>query len=281
MGKRLVQIFIAILLVVAGLYALLLAALYFGQNWLIFPGGRAVWQTPADAGWPFEDLYLEVDGETTNAWYVPVEKPRGVVLFSHGNAGTMAGRLETIAVFRELRFSTLIYDYGGYGNSTGRSSEQRCYADIRAMWNYLVEERGFAPGEIVLFGRSLGGGPTCDLAAQVAPGAIILESTFLSVVQAGKDRFPFAPVAAFVKHRFDNASKVPRFQAPVLVMHSRDDDIIAYRHGERLYELAPEPKTFVELLGDHNFGWVDNIDMYAQALGNFLHPLFQNPEPEG
>ncbi|MCP4643348.1 MAG: alpha/beta hydrolase, partial [bacterium] len=193
-------------------------------------------RTPSFYGWSYEDVVVPVGDETTHGWYIPVEDARGTVLFSHGNAGTIADRLESCAFFRELGFNVLVYDYGGYGKSSGGVSEQRCYADIRAIWRYLTDERGIDSKKIVLFGRSLGGGPTVDFAAEItnaegAPAAVILESTFLSTGQVGQDAFPFLPVKWLIRHRFDNAAKIGRVNGPLLIIHSPQDDIIPYKHG--------------------------------------------------
>jgi len=262
-------------------YAALLVLLYLVQDKLVFPGGRIMDRTPADRpfGWEYEDLRLRVGEETTNAWYIPLENARGTVLFSHGNGGAMPDRLESIAVFRELGFSVLIYDYGGYGRSTGKASEERCYGDIRAAWRYLTEARGVAPERIVLFGRSLGGGATAQLATEVHAGAVILESTFTSAPQLAQEKLPIFWVKPFVRTRFDNAHKVPFIKSPVLHVHSHDDSLIPFRHGRRLFELANEPKQFLEIRGEHNEGFVISGQQYLDGLAGFLAPLSPKAPP--
>jgi len=239
-----------------------------------------VWCTPQDAGWSYEDLSVPVGDEMTRAWFIPAADSRGVVLFSHGNAGTMSDRIDSIEVFRSLGFDVLIYDYGGYGNSTGKPGEQRCYEDIRAMWGLLTEERGVAASRIVLFGRSLGSGPSVDLAAETRPGAVILESAFLSTVAVGKETFPFLPIGLMVRHRFDNKSKIGRVSTPVLVIHSSDDEIIPFHHGRKLYELANEPKSLLKIDGGHNEGYFLSHDRYVAGLSAFLDPLFESTTRE-
>ena len=268
-------------------YVGLAILLFLLQSFIIFPGGRNVWRTP-DApgfGWSYDDVELTVNGHTTHGWYIYAPEPaRGTLLFSHGNAGTIANRLESAQTFRDLGFNVLLYDYGGYGHSTGRASEARCNADIRAMWDYLTGKRGESPERIVLFGRSLGGGPTTYLAAQVTPGAIILESTFRSTIAVARGVFPFFlfPLELLVRHPFRNEDKVPHFTAPLLVVHSPNDEIIPYSHGRRLYELAPEPKSFLEIRGGHNEGFFQDAETYFEGLAEFLHPRFpietENPE---
>lgn len=240
------------------------------QDKMVFPAGGSLWRTPDSFGWPYEEIRLPVQGKTTHAWFIPCPDSRGVVLFSHGNGGTMSDRLEVASVFRKLGLDVLLYDYGGYGASTGRPSETRCYADARAMWDFLTREKGIPPDRIVLFGESLGGGVAVDLAAERTPGAVILMSTFLSAVRVGQEAFPFLPVRLFLRHRFNNEDKIGHVTAPVLIIHGPDDEIVSFRHGERLFELANEPKEFLRIHGGHNDGFFLSETMIADALKRFL-----------
>ncbi|NIA13536.1 MAG: alpha/beta fold hydrolase [Nitrospiraceae bacterium] len=244
---------------------------YLFQAKLIFPAGGDLWCTPADRGYTYEEVRLQVDGHTTHGWFIPAPDSRGVFLFAHGNAGTIADRIDNLTVLHELGFDVLIYDYGGFGLSTGRPSEQRCYADARAMWRYLTEERNVAPGRIVLFGRSLGGGVTAQLATEVQPRAVILESTFLSAPALGQEAFRILPVKWLLRHRFDNAAKVSSITSPILVVHSQADEVVPYHHGRDLFELANEPKAFLDIRGGHGDGFYVTGQAYGEGLIDFLN----------
>lgn len=269
------RMWITIPLTLGFVYVGLIVVLYFFQDRLLFFPTADIYRTPADQGWAYEEVRVSVAEETTAGWYVPAEgQRRGVVLFSHGNAGNIADRIESISVFRSLGLDVLAYDYGGYGQSTGKPSEDRCYQDIRAMWTLLVEERGIAPEEIVLFGRSLGAGSTAQLALEVDSAAVILESAFRSVPAMAKQLYPWLPVRSLARIHFDNESKVGLFKTQLLVIHSRDDSIIPYAHGRILYDLAPDPKEFLEIRGDHNEGFWASGDLYNNGLENFLERVF-------
>lgn len=263
-----------ILALCGGVYGLFAAMLFLFQGRLIFPASRVMDRTPATFGLAYEDVNIDVGEHTTHGWYVPLENHRGVVLFSHGNAGNLSGRLESIQLLRSFGFSVLAYDYGGYGHSTGRPGEQRCYADIRAMWDYLVRDRGIPEGEILLFGRSLGAAPTADLATGVAPGAVILESAFLSTPDIAKDNWLFRPLTWLIRHRFENKTKVAHIERPLLFIHSPDDEVIPYAHGRALFERATAPKTFLEIRGGHNIGFVESMAIYRPGWEAFLTPIF-------
>ena len=245
--------------------------LYAFQRSLLFPATREIDREPSLFGWAFEDVYLQLpSGDTTHAWWIPLERARGTVLFSHGNAGNIAGRLESIGLLRELGLSVFAYDYGGYGRSNGHPSETRVYEDIRASWRELTEKLGIPPEQIILFGRSLGAAPSAQLGTEVQAAGIVLESAFLSVPEVAKEIFPFLPVRWLVRDRFDNGAKVGQLKRPVFIMHSREDRVIPFRHGETLFQRAREPKRWLEIHGDHNNGFVQSLDIYLPAWEAFL-----------
>ena len=264
----------SILIVPAGLAIFLLCA-YWAQTFLIFPATRAIYRTPASHpfNWEYEEFFVEVRGERTHGWFIPLENARATVLFSHGNAGNIADRLESIQLLRRLGFSVVAYDYGGYGKSTGRPSEKRVYADIEAVWVYVTEERGLAPGEIVLFGRSLGGAATAHLASRVRPKAVVLESTFTSIPDVVRDMPLGRILARGIRHRFPNLERMPHIRVPLLIVHSPDDTLIPFKHGKALFENANPPKEFLEIRGDHNDGFVLSMDIYLAGWEQFLASL--------
>ncbi|MEK7793172.1 MAG: alpha/beta hydrolase [Candidatus Hydrogenedentota bacterium] len=250
------------------------SALFLAQRRVLFQTSRDLYRTPAENGWPFEDVWCDVVREKTHGWYIPAEagKSKGVILFSHGNAGNIADRLESIGIFRGMNYDVLVYDYGGYGQSTGAPSEKRCYEDIRAMWRYLIEERGVAAASIVLFGRSLGAGPACQLATEVEARAVVLESAFRSVPRMAQDLYRIFPGKLLTRDHFANEDKVGRLRSPVLFVHSPDDEIIPYAHGKWLFEHASGPKQFFEIRGRHNEGFWQAGDSYISGLNAFLDP---------
>ena len=253
------------------IYVCLVVMLTLIQDFLLFPATKEIYRDPSFYGWAFEDVSLDVgDGETSHAWWIPVADARGVCLFSHGNAGNIADRLESISILRELGLSVLAYDYGGYGRSSGKPSEARLYDDIRAAWRHLTADRGIGAETIVVFGRSLGGGPSAQLATEVAPAGVVLESTFTSVPAAAKNFYPFLPVDWLVRHRFDNLAKVAGIAAPLMIVHSPEDSLIRFAHGEALFEAAAQPKRFLEIHGEHNDGFARSMDVYVAGWEAFL-----------
>lgn len=208
-----------------------------------------------------------------HGWFVSSSAaPRRVLLFCHGNAGNISHRLDSLKIFHDLGLSVLLFDYRGFGRSQGKPSEVGTYLDADAVWEHLVTARGFAPGEIIVFGRSLGGAVASHVAAGRDAAALILESTFTSLPDLGAKFFPYLPVRLLARHRYDNMEHLQRVRCPVLVVHSPQDELIPFTHGRALYAAAPEPKTFLEITGGHNHGFLVSGDVYIEGLRRF----FQN-----
>jgi fermentation-respiration switch protein FrsA (DUF1100 family) len=219
----------------------------------------------------FESVEIRTaDGETLAAWWVPAEDARGTVLFFHGNAGNISHRLDYLQMFHRLRYSTLIVDYRGYGKSTGSPSEKGTYLDAEAAWDYARHARLAQPQDIVIAGESLGGAVATWLAAKVGPRSVILHSAFTSVNDLGSQVYWFLPVRLLSRFGYDNVENLKRISAPVFIAHSRDDDIVPYAHGKKLFEAANAPKAFLEMSGGHNDGFIFTRPEWVSALAAFL-----------
>ena len=265
--------FAKILLFFAAAYGLLVLLVYLMQGRMLYLAdvpGRALDATPDQAGMTYEDVWLRTsDGVDIHGWYINGESDR-VLLFFHGNAGNISHRLFSIRQFLDLGLSVFIIDYRGYGQSGGRVNEQGFYRDADAAWRHLTEERGFSGEQIVIFGRSLGGSVAAKLAADVEPQALILESTFTSVPDAAQDIYPWLPARWLSRLRHETSEYVRDVGAPVLVVHSRDDEIIPYHHGERIYEAANEPRSMLTIRGGHNDAIATDENAYLSGLRQFL-----------
>lgn len=257
-------------------YGLVVAAVYLMQGRMLYlPGvpGRTLTMTPADAGMDYEDVSIETsDGIRLHGWYIPGRSSR-VLLFFHGNAGNISHRLESIRQFLELGLSVLIIDYRGYGQSGGSISEAGIYRDADAAWNYLREVRGAK--DIVVFGRSLGASVAARLAAKRHASALIVESSFTSVPDIAQELYPWLPARWLTRLQHATRDYIRDVRCPVLVVHSRDDEIIPFHHGQAIYDAAPEPRTLLELRGTHNDAFVRDQRVYLAGLRSFLGTLPQ------
>lgn len=253
-------------------YAVILLLVFLFQARLVyFPEvERALVATPRAVGLEFEEVRLAADGETLHGWWVPAKAARGAVLILHGNAGNISHRLDYLAMFNRLGYAALIIDYRGYGKSSGTPSEEGTYRDGEAAWRHLIEARKLEPQGIVLFGESLGGGVATWLALQHPPRALVLASTFTSAPDLGAQVYPWLPVRWLARIEYNNLERMPRIAAPVLIAHSRGDDIIPFSHGQALFNAAREPKQFLELHGGHNDGFIFAREDWVRAVNAFL-----------
>ena len=263
-GRRLV---VAILLTYLGVS--LLAAIF--QKHLIYFPTDDYWGAPAGVGLDFEELTLEAsDGVVIAAWFVPQPQANATVLFCHGNAGNISDRLHSIQVLHELGYNVLIFDYRGFGRSTGSPSESGTYLDADAAWRWLVETRGEPAERVVILGRSLGGAVAIELAGRHPPAALVVESTFTSLADIGQHHYRLLPVRLLLKHRYESIDKVSKITCPKLFLHGTDDRLIPLVNGRRLYEAATAPKQFVETPGGHNTAGFTHSPTYAKRLAAFI-----------
>ncbi len=264
-------------------YLLVVLAMMFIEDWLVYPAPSrddGDWQA---ANLEHEDVWFtSADGTKLHGWFVPGDTPdrkaRAVVLFHHGNAGNISHRLETLALLNGLGLSTCIFDYRGYGKSSGRPTERGVYLDARAVWDWLADEQGVAPGRVVVWGRSLGSAVAARLARDLAgegvrPAALVLESAFTSVPDMGRTAYPFLPVRLIARMRMRTVDYVRGVNCPVLVAHSPSDEIVPYAQGRAVFDAAPEPKRFFELRGGHNDGFLVTGRDYVQGVDAFLRDV--------
>lgn len=254
-------------------YGALAAILYvFQSRFVYFPEiGREIVATPAMLRLPFEDVRIATaDGETLAGWFVPAADARATVLFFHGNAGSIAHRVDWLPMFQELRLSALLFDYRGYGASTGTPSEAGTYADADAAWRYLTETRNTPAGRIILFGESLGAAVAAHLAARTGPAALVLHSAFTSAPDLASDVYPFLPARLLTRFRYDTLASVKAARRPLLVAHSPQDEIVPFAHGRRLFEAAAGPRQFLGLAGSHNDGFIFTRPEWVREFDAFL-----------
>lgn len=262
-----------IMLLLFGL-ALLNGLMYLQQPLMTFFPHTTLEQTPTEWGLVYEDVFLETeDGVRLHGWYIPHQDARHTLLFFHGNAGNISHRGSSIEIFHRLGLNVFIIDYRGFGKSEGKPDEQGLYKDASAAWYYLIEQRNLKQKDIVVFGRSLGGVVATQLAAQVQPGGLIVESTFSSARDAANAIFPILSRLIFLRYDFNTVAHIKQVKSPVLVLHSPDDEIIPFRLGEKVFQAANEPKSFIKMRGGHNNGVFMSQPEYELALGEFFTAL--------
>jgi fermentation-respiration switch protein FrsA (DUF1100 family) len=260
-----------------GVYAALSFYVYYMQSGLIYyPNmpGRNLLATPENIGLTYQNVELITeDNIRLHGWFIPNNKAKQTVLFFHGNAGNISHRLESIKIFNRLELNVFIIDYRGYGQSEGKITEKGTYRDAEAAWNYLKNTQGISGSQTIIFGRSLGASIAAWLAGKHTPAALIIESGFTSVPSMGQRFYPFLPIRWLTHFKYNTRQYVKNVACPVLVAHSRDDEIIPYDEGRAIFDAAAEPKQFLEMSGGHNDGFMVSGPSYTEGLRTFISSI--------
>jgi hypothetical protein len=245
--------------------------LYIMQPQFLYNPLQEVIYTPDELGLDFEDVVLpSADGLKLNGWYVPANSSNPTILFCHGNGGNMMHCLDSVNIFYNLGLNCFIFDYRGYGKSEGKPGEEGTYLDARAAYDWLVNVKKISPNNIIIFGRSIGGSIAAQLASKVAAKSLILESTFTSYADMGKKFYPYMPVRWFARFKYSTIDYIKDVHCPVMIIHSRNDELVPFEFGLELYESANEPNEFVEIYGSHNDGFLVSSERYKKAWLDWL-----------
>lgn len=261
------------LLVSAVLVILAVAILRNLERKLIFFPMKEIAATPHDAGLEYEDVeFSSSDRTRLHGWFIPNAQAVFTVLLCHGNAGNISHRIEKALILRDAGAQVFLFDYRGYGKSSGTPGEAGIYKDTLAAYEFLVNERRVAPGRIVVYGESIGGAAAVALAVRVSVRAVITENTFTSIPDMAKTAFGFFP-SFLLPTRMDTLSRIRGLGCDKLIIHAKDDEIVPFAFGRKLYEAASEPKAFLEIRGGHNTAYFESEDEYRKGLKEFLASL--------
>jgi fermentation-respiration switch protein FrsA (DUF1100 family) len=264
-GGRAMLVWVAVIALVA--YAAVTLTIYLAQRSLMyFPDTAHV--TPAAAGLPeAEEVPLTAaDGTRIHVWHVPPRGDRPVIVYFHGNGGSLPGRVDRFRKLISDGIGLVGVEYRGYGGSDGAPSEAGLIADAEA--GYAFATAHYPASQIVLWGESLGTGIAVALAAEKPVGRVILEAPFTSTEAVGAQHYWYLPVRFLMKDQFHSDERIGKVTAPLMIMHGVHDRTVPFAMGERMFELANKPKHIVRFLdGDH-----ENLDSYGalHAVARFL-----------
>jgi hypothetical protein len=245
------------------------------EKGLIFFPMPALEGTPKDYQLSYENVFFPAaDTTRLHGWFVPSSDPEvnTTLLWFHGNAGNISHRLENLALLhRYLDISIFIFDYREFGLSEGQISKAGTYLDALGAWNYLLEERSIEPGDILLFGRSLGTALTVDLASREPCLGAVLEAAFTSS-QDMLERYFSGPIPKeLLQSGYDNLGKIHLVRAPLLFIHGQYDEAIPVEMAQRLYQAARSPKRFHLVTGSgHNDTYLVGGSEYFRQWQDFL-----------
>jgi fermentation-respiration switch protein FrsA (DUF1100 family) len=246
------------------------------NSFLYFPE-RAIARRPEQVGLVARDVSIDTeDGERLHGWFVASEgASRGQVLLCHGNGGNVGDRVDHASLLSRAGFDVLLFDYRGYGRSTGRPREDGTYRDARAAREVLLRQDEIYGERVIYLGESLGGAVALALALEDPPAGLVLLSAFTSVREMAREHYRFLP-SALVPDAYPSLSRIERLPAPLLVLHGERDEIVPASHGRALFEAAREPKALrlfrgvghndlVELAGDD---YAETIASWWEEVGS-------------
>ena len=268
LAKRLIK---SSAIIIIASWLILSFMIFINQKNLIYVPTNHYMNTPESYDLSYEKHILTTkDGEKINSWFIPHPNPRSTLLFLHGNGGNISTRLDSINIFHQLGLSVFIIDYRGYGNSSGSPSEEGTYIDAETSWLFLRNTKNINAQNIIIYGRSLGGAIAIWLAEKYKSSALIVESSFTSIIDMGRHNYPYLPIGLLAKIRYPSDKRISNIDIPKLFIHSMDDDIVPYKFGKKLFDLASSPKEFLKINGLHNDGFLISGDRYINGIDNFL-----------
>jgi fermentation-respiration switch protein FrsA (DUF1100 family) len=242
------------------------------ENFFVFYPQASFDSVPADWHLTNEDVYFDTeDRERLNGWFFPSKNDAPMILFCHGNAGNISHRLDNIRLLTDLNIQVFIFDYRGYGKSSGRPSETGLYKDGLAAYDFLVNKKHLPPERIILFGRSLGAAIAIEIALKRNVAAIILESAFTSSRGMAKTLSLFKIFASILPPHYNNLEKIARITVPKLIVHGEEDDIVPFSMGKEIYNTAQPPKYFSPIKNaGHNDTYLVGGKKYFETLSAFI-----------
>lgn len=231
-----------------------------GLDATLAPGWQRV-RVPTSDGLRLDALVAEADGRS-----------RMTVLYFHGNAASIwSGQVrDKVIAYQRMGFAVLAVDYRGYGVNEGSPSEAGLLADAEGAWSYAVDSLQIPPERIVIHGMSLGSGVAAALAVRHPPRLLILDGAYTSMPDVASAQYPFIPARLLMRNNFPTLARLDSLNSAVLIVHARNDDVIPFTNGERLFAAAKGPKAFLEMSRGHVAGAFGDARRFREVLDTIL-----------
>lgn len=257
-----------ILGVIVLVYLLVLGLFYFFQEFFIFHPKV----TASDHQYTFPVNFKETMHETANNGQIHTihfqqESAKGVVLYLHGNAGNLVDWGWLYKDFLERNYDIIFMDYRGYGKSKGKMSEANLHSDAQHIYDVLKQE--YKESDIIVYGRSIGTGIASKLAHSNAPGVLVLESPYFNLKDVVQRNAPFLPINLILRYKLESNKYVPKVSCPIHIMHGKNDGVVPFESGEKLFKVCGENAVFYGVeSGTHND--LSQFQEYTDLLNNVL-----------
>jgi len=243
---------------------------------MIFFPEKHFYEMPMDYGLEFEEVQLITkDSTKLHGWYLPAKAEKGALLFFHGNAGNISGRLFKAKGWIDRGYSVFLLDYRSYGKSEGKIQHgEDILEDAQAALDWLTQTRKIELSQMILYGESLGTHPAIRLNVQNKTKALILEAPFTSFLDLARIHYPFVTKGIMKDFTFPNMEYINEIKSPLLILHGTLDEICPYPMAEELIKKAPEPKELFTVMGGaHNDLPVIAGDDYWERSRCFIENL--------
>jgi len=263
--------FTTILLIFILIYFFILISTYIFQRNLLY--------NPSENNYSGDKLNVSIikvkittqDDIELLSWYhnKDIEKYK-TILFLHGNAGSLENRIHKINHLKDMNVNFLLVAWRGFSGNKGKPTEKGFYEDARSAVTWL-KSKGVKENNIIIYGESLGTGVATEIAQNRNFAGIILESPFTSMIDVGKDKYPYLPVRLLLKDKYENDKKIKNINRPILILHGKVDNIVPFHMGKRIYALANEPKYFY--FSEYDDHMMEYNEKLLKVIKNFISSL--------
>ena len=252
-------------------YLFLVVSIFFYQRNLLYHPFENNYSTDL-ANFPYEEVFIPVSNEINlKGWFhIKDLNNKKTLVFFHGNAGNLENRIYKLNLIKDFDINFLIIAYRGFSGNKGKPSEKGLYEDAKNTLNWL-KEKNIKENQIIIYGESLGTGVSIELAQNKNFAGIILESPFTSMIDAGKDKYPYLPVRLLLKDKYESDKKIKNINSPILVMHGKIDKLVPFHMGQKMYQLANEPKY--SYFSEYDNHMMEYNEKLLKAMQDFIYGL--------
>ena len=257
------------IIVVFSIYLVLLLGFYLFQEKIIFQSKRLDKNFNYTFAKKFEELNLKTkDKSTINALHFKAENPKGVLLYFHGNKGSLKRWGDMVSPYTDYNYDVFVMDYRGYGKSNGKRSENEMYNDAQVAYNHL--KNTFNESDIVVYGRSMGATFATFVASENKPKQLILEAPFYSLVDAINGNFPFLPFNTLLKYKFESNKFISKVSSSTTIFHGDKDALISIKSSKKLYESSNKEITDFVTIKNGTHHNLKTFEVYKEKMNILL-----------
>jgi len=256
------------------IYIVIIGYVYFNQHNIVLSPSSDY--HPPPKSFNITQNFIQFgDNDSLHTWYLSNNEMNLTVLYFSGNAFNISHRLFHVDVFNQLNLNAVMFDYKGYGLSTGSIKDKESFFESSELvYNYMIESLGVPSDSIIFWGYSLGSPIATELASRKNSMGIILESPVISINKISEEAFPYIPFSLINKFDFDISHYIDHSSSPILITHSEDDNVVPFRHVLTFYNnLKRNNKKMIKLHGEHRVSSFNSFPKYYEGVATFIRDL--------